>query len=39
MDRIENYRRILESIVKRHAQFQPANGEIATHAVCARETD
>jgi len=39
MDRIENYRQVLESVVKRHAQFQPANGEIATHAVCARETD
>lgn len=39
MDRIENYRRILERAVKRHAQFQPANGEIATHAVCDRETD
>ena len=39
MDRIENYRRILESTVKRHAQFQPANGEIATHAVCDRAGD
>ena len=39
MDRIENYRCILESTVKRHAQFQPANGEIATHAVCDREAD
>ena len=39
MDRIENYRRILELTVKRHAQFQPANGEIKTHPVCDRETD
>lgn len=39
MDRIENYRQILEKTVKRHARFQPANGEIETHAVCARETD
>ncbi len=39
MDRIENYRCILESMVKRHAQFQPANGEIATHTVCDREAD
>lgn len=38
-NQIENYRRILESTVKRHAQFQPANGEIKTHAVCDRETD
>ena len=36
---VENYRRILESTVKRHAQFQPANGEIETHAVCDREAD
>ena len=39
MDRIENYRQILEKVVKRHAQFQPANGNIQTHAVCDRETD
>lgn len=39
MDRIENYRQILEKTVKRHARFQPANGEIKTHAVCDRETD
>ncbi len=36
---VENYRCILESTVKRHAQFQPANGEIETHAVCDREAD
>ncbi len=34
MDRIENYRQILQQVVKRHAQFQPANGQIETHAVC-----
>ena len=39
MDRIENYRRILQRVVKRHAQFQPANGDIQTHAVCDHETD
>jgi len=39
MDRVENYRRILQQVVKRHAQFQPANGNIKTHAVCDRETD
>ncbi len=39
MDRIKNYRQILEQIVKRHAGFQPANGEIETHAVCDREQD
>ena len=39
MDRIENYRQILEKTVKRHARFQPANGEIKTHAVCDHETD
>lgn len=39
MDRIENYRRILETTVKRHAQFEPANGDIKTHAVRDRETD
>lgn len=39
MDRIETYRQILQSTVKRHAQFQPANGDIKTHAVCDREND
>lgn len=37
MDRIENYRQILKKTVKRHARFQPANGEIKTHAVCDAE--
>ncbi|HEY0461123.1 MAG TPA: element excision factor XisI family protein [Pyrinomonadaceae bacterium] len=36
MDRIENYRQILEKTAKRHARFQPANGEIETRAVCDR---
>lgn len=39
MDRIEKYRQILESVVKRHAQFQPANGQIETHSICDREND
>ena len=39
LNRIENYRRILEKVVKRHAQFQPANGNIQAHAVFDRETD
>jgi hypothetical protein len=39
MDRIENYRQILKQTVNRHARFQPANGEIETHAVCDRESD
>jgi hypothetical protein len=39
MPQHEYYRQILEKIVKRHAQFQPANGQIQTHAVCDREND
>lgn len=39
MDIVKDYRQILERIVKRHAQFQPANGQIQTHAVCDREND
>ena len=39
MDRVESYRQILQSIVKRHARFQPANGRIQTIAVCDREAD
>ena len=39
MDKLENYRQILQKIVKRHAQFQPANGEIETHAVIDTEND
>lgn len=36
MDRLK-YREILQSIVNRHAKFQPANGNIQTHAVCDAE--
>jgi len=39
MDRIETYCQILQKTVKRHAQFQPANGEIKTHAVCDTAND
>ena len=39
MDRIENYRQILQKITDRHARFAPANGQIETHAVHDRETD
>lgn len=38
MDRLK-YREILQSIVNRHAKFQPANGNIQTHAVCDAESD
>lgn len=36
-NKIKNYRRILRKIVNRHAQFQPANGQIQTRAVCDSE--
>lgn len=39
MDKVKKYCWILESTVKRHAQFQPANGEIKTYAVCDFEND
>ncbi len=39
MDRLGKYRSILESTVKRHAQFQPANGNIKTHTVCDSENN
>ncbi len=39
MDRLEKNRRVLELIVKRHAAFQPANGQIKTHAVCDSVND
>lgn len=34
---IEKHRQVLESTVKRHARFQPANGLIETHSVCDRD--
>lgn len=37
LQNVENYRQILQKIVKRHAKFQPANGEIETHAVIETE--
>ncbi len=33
------YRQILEKTVNRHAKFQPANGNIKTHAVCDTQND
>ena len=36
MDKLK-YREVLQSIVNRHAKFQPANGNIQTHAVCDTE--
>lgn len=39
MDRIEKQRLILEKIIRRHANFQPANGQIETHAVCDLAND
>ncbi len=36
MDRLK-YHEILQSVVNRHAKFQPANGNIQTHAVCDAE--
>ncbi len=38
-NKIESCRQILQKIIKRHARFQPANGEIETHAVIDTEND
>lgn len=38
MDRLK-YREVLQSVVNRHAKFQPANGNIKTHAVCDTQND
>ena len=38
MGGVKNYSQILELIVKRHARFQPANGNIQTYAVCDHES-
>jgi XisI protein len=38
MDRLK-YREVLQSTVNHHAKFQPANGNIKTHAVCDTEND
>lgn len=38
LNKLENYRQILETVAKRRAGFQPANGEIKTHSVCDRES-
>ena len=29
----------MQQVVKRHARFQPANGQIETHAICDIEND
>lgn len=39
MDRLKEKRSVLETVVKKHAAFQPANGQIKTHAVCDQAND
>lgn len=39
MDKLEKYREIITSIVKKHAQFKPSHGQIETISVCDKESD
>ena len=39
MDKLEKQRAVLQNVVRKHAGFQPANGQIATHAVCDAAND
>ncbi|MDJ0677267.1 MAG: XisI protein [Calothrix sp. MO_167.B42] len=39
MDKLEKYRQIIESIVKKHAQYQPSHGQIESLSICDKEAD
>ncbi len=34
MDKLEQYRQIIQTVVKRHAQYIPSHGEIETLPLC-----
>lgn len=39
MDKLEKYKQIIESVVKKHAQYQPSHGQIESLSICDREAD
>ncbi|WP_414549627.1 XisI protein [Anabaena sp. CCY 0017] len=39
MDKLERYRQILVSIVKKHAQYKPSHGQIEGLCICDQESD
>ncbi len=39
MDKLEKYRQIIESVVKKHAKYQPSHGQIQSLCICDRESD
>jgi XisI protein len=39
MDKLEKYRQIIVSIVKKHAQYKPSHGKIEALYICDQESD
>lgn len=39
MDKLDNYRRMIQQIVARHAQYKPSHGRIETLPICDTDHD
>ena len=39
MDQLDKYRKIIVSVVKKHAQYKPSHGQIETLCICDQESD
>ena len=39
MDKLDKYRKIIVSVVKKHAQYQPSHGQIEALYICDQESD
>ena len=39
MDKLDKYRKIIVSVVKKHAQYKPSHGKIEALCICDQESD
>ncbi|MBJ7297703.1 MAG: XisI protein [Dolichospermum sp.] len=39
MDKLDKYRKIIVSVVKKHAQYKPSHGQIEALYICDQESD
>jgi len=39
MDKLDKYRQIIVSVVKKHAQYKPSHGQIEALYICDQESD
>ncbi len=39
MDKLDKYRQIIESVVKKHSKYRPSHGQIESLSICDRKSD